>query len=137
MSPEMLSAIGVIIIVVLFVLLFLLRRLPKKVKTKYYVRKWREIQRLCGDKEEWPHAIVHADMLLDEVLRKRRISGKTMGERLVNAQNRFSAHDALWTAHKFANSIRQENSSSTKITEGMVKDALIAFRQALRDLGAL
>ena len=75
------------------------------------------------------------DYDLDEVLKKRKVSGKTMGERMVSAQTKFSANDALWSAHKLANTIRQEG--ATKISEATVKDSLVAFRQALRDLRAL
>jgi hypothetical protein len=135
MSPERLLVVGVVAVTVLATVLFLARRLPRKVKVGLYVRKWREIQRLCANKDDWTHALVHADMLLDEVLRKKKIAGKTMGERMVNAQDRFSANDAIWTAHKLVNAIRQEGTK--KIPEIDVKNALIAYRQALRDLGAL
>lgn len=58
-----------------------------------------------------------------------------MGERMVSAQKSFSANDAVWKAHKLANKLRQD--TQTKLKENDVKDSLIAFRQALRDLGAL
>lgn len=135
MSPEMITIVGISAVAMLIFLIFALRSLPKRVKMTHYVKKWREIQALCANKDDWPHAIVHADMLLDEVLKKRKISGKTMGERMVSAQTKFSANDALWSAHKLANTIRQEG--ATKISEATVKDSLVAFRQALRDLRAL
>ncbi len=135
MSPEKTVAIiGGVIVCITFIL-FLVRILPKKVKTTLYIRKWRDIQKLCSNRDDWAPAIVHADMLLDEVLKKRKISGKTMGERLVNAQGRFSANDAVWSAHKLANLIRHEGKQAMK--ENDVKNALVSFRQALRDLGAL
>lgn len=135
MSPEKIlfySACGILVVALV---IGVLRFLPKRIKVGHYVRKWREIQRLCANPEDWSHALVHADMLLDEVLRKKKISGKTMGERMVNAQTDFSANDAIWSAHKLVNVIRQENTK--KISENEVKNALIAYRQALRDLGAL
>ena len=116
-------------------LLIFKKRLPKRIKTAQYTRKWRSIQRLCARKDDWAHAIVHADMLVDEVLRKRKIAGKTMGERLVNAQAKLSANEAIWDAHKFASTLRHEGARVVKESE--VKEALVAFRQALRDLGAL
>jgi hypothetical protein len=135
MSPEKLTAIVVGICTILFILIVTLRKLPKKVKSTYYVRKWREIQKLCSNKDDWSHAIVHADMLLDEVLKKRKFQGKTTGERMVNAQSRFSANESIWIAHKLANKIRQEG--TRRIDETEVKNTLVSFRQALRDLGAL
>lgn len=122
-------------LLVITVGILLIRKLPKRIKTSHYVRKWRDIQKLCANKSDWSHAIVHADMLLDEVLKKRKIAGKTMGERMVNAQSKFSANDAIWTAHKLANTIRQDGVQ--KLSESAVKDTLVAFRQAMRDMGAL
>jgi hypothetical protein len=135
MSPEKTVALLGVVIVAITLVIVIARKLPKKVKTTHYVRKWREIQKLCSNKEDWAPAIVHADMLLDEVLKKRKITGKTMGERMVNAQSRFSANDAVWSAHKLANTIRQE--SAKALQENDVKNALVSFRQALRDMGAL
>ncbi|MCA9324282.1 hypothetical protein KC992_04250 [Candidatus Saccharibacteria bacterium] len=135
MSPERIVALVGLLIIVLTALVIIARRLPKRIKTSIYVRKWRDIQKLCGHKDDWSHAIVHADMLLDEVLKKRKVVGKTMGERMVNAQSRFSSNDSIWNAHKLANMIRQEGTRTMKETD--VKNALVAFRQALRDLGAL
>ena len=135
MSPEAITVIGAVSIVILVGLFFILRKFPKRVKKSHYVKKWREIQKLCANKDDWPHAVVHADMLLDEVMKKKKIGGKTTGERMVNAQAKFSANDSVWNAHKLANSIRQE--VSKPITEATVKDTLISFRQALRDLGAI
>lgn len=135
MSPEaVIASIGAVIVVITIILL-IIRRLPKRVKTSYYTTKWREIQKMCGNKSDWAHAIIHADMLLDEILIKKKIVGKSMGERMVSAQKKLSAHDALWDAHKLANTLRQN--AELRLSEAKVKEALIAFRQALRDLGAL
>lgn len=135
MSPEftvMLVGAGVTIITVLVIIF---KKFPRRVRTHLYIRKWREIQKLCANPNDWSHAIVHADMLLEEVLKKRKISGKTMGEMMVNAQSRFTNNEITWNAHKLANSIRQNGVRELKDNE--VKEALIAFRQSLRDLGAL
>ena len=135
MSPELLVALGGAIIVASTLVVVTFSKLPKRVKSVYYVQKWREIQRMCSTKDDWGHAIIHADMLLDEILLKKNFAGKTMGERLVSAQKKFSSHDAVWNAHKFANSMREN--VEQKVSETRVKETLIAFRQALRDLGAL
>ena len=135
LSPE---KIALLVVAFLFFVLFIFwaaRRLPRRIKTVQYIKKWRDIQRLCSHKEDWSHAIVHADMLLDEVLRKKKVAGKTMGERLVNIQSNFSAHESVWNAHKLASALRQDGARTMQ--EEDVKSTLIAFRQALRDLGAL
>ncbi len=135
MSPESILAIVGAIIVGISILWVIVRRLPKRVSTSYYLNKWREIQSMCGKREDWAHAIIHADMLLDEIMVKKKISGKSMGERMVSVQKKLSAHDELWDAHKLANMLRQN--AEFKLSEAKVKQALVAFRQALRDLGAL
>lgn len=135
MSPE--ATVGLIgaLIVAATLAVFILRKLPRRIKSSYYLTKWREIQKMCSNRNDWAHAIIHADMLLDEILIKKKVVGKSMGERMVATQKRFTAHDAVWDAHKLANALRQN--AELKINETKVKEALVAFRQALRDLGAL
>lgn len=135
MSPEKIVIISCSALLAILVIILILRKLPKRVKTHYYVKKWRDIQKLCANQSDWSHAIVHADMLLEEVLRKRKVAGKTMGEMMVNAQGRFTNNELIWNAHKLANSIRQNGTKELKDYE--VKEALIAFGQSLRDLGAI
>lgn len=131
---QILAVIGVVIVIGAFAFT-VARKLPKRIRRSHYVRKWREIQKMCAHKDDWGHAIIHADMLLDEILTKKKVLGKTMGERMVSVQHNFSAHDAVWNAHKLANSVRQN--TELKISQAKVKNALIAYGQALKDLGAL
>lgn len=137
MSPELIVAIiGASVAAIGFAAL-IIRRLPKRIKPIAYTKKWREVQLLCANKTTWPAAIMAGDDLLYEILKKRKFSGKTMGERMVNAQKKFSNNDALWTAHKLANHVRHTRNEDPKLKENDVKQALMAFRQALRDMRAL
>jgi ribonuclease D len=135
MTPETMVAIAGIVLVVVSILFIAVRKLPKRLKAAHYIRKWRDIQRLCADKSNWPQAILLSDELLNEVLRKKQKNGKTMGERMVSAQKQFTSNDAVWKAHKIANKIRTQELPTLKEIE--VKESLVAYRQALRDLGAL
>ncbi len=135
MSPEALVGLCGVIIVVITLIVLIIRRLPKRVSSSYYLGKWREIQTMCSRKEDWAHAIIHADMLLDEIFVRKKVTGKSMGERMVTVQNKLSAHDSVWDAHKLANTLRQN--AELKLSETKVKETLVAFRQALRDMGAL
>lgn len=137
MSAE--SIIGIVgaAIIGLTLVVLLYKKAPKRVKRTKYTRKWRDIQQLCVNSSNWPQAIMLADQLLDNVLKRKNKTGKTMGERMVSAQNDFSNNDAVWQAHKFANFVRQTKDDGEKLKEADVKAALIAFRQALRDMGAL
>ncbi|HSW66394.1 MAG TPA: hypothetical protein VLI54_04635 [Bacillota bacterium] len=129
-----LSAAAIILLGLLGFLLW--RRLrPRPLKTEYYQEKWLELQKLCRDKTQWAQAILNADKLLDEALKKRRVRGSTMGERLVKAQRLFTDNDSLWFAHKLRNKLDAE--PGIKLKEKDVKQALMGSRQALKDVGAL
>jgi hypothetical protein len=126
---------AVLVIVLLLIIRFISRRRPQELNVEYFQLRWKDLQKLCRDKKTWPLAIIDADNLLDEALKKRRMKGKTMGERLVAAQHSLSNNDAVWFAHKLRNKIVHDEFKSLKQSD--VKDALIGFRQALKDMGAL
>ncbi len=107
---------------------------PRKLKTQYYVEKWKKLQSQLVDSKLWPLAIIDADKLLDEALLAKGYRGKTMGERLVSAQRDIANNDLVWFAHKLRN--RLVNEPDIKVTKTDVKDALIGLRNALKDLGA-
>jgi hypothetical protein len=110
---------------------------PKKQikKTTKFITQWRELQGLCRDPKNWPEALVAADQLLDKALKKRKFKGKTMGERLVAAQRFITDNDDIWDAHNLVKKLR--GTPSMKLKETDVKEALISFREALKDVGAL
>ncbi|MDQ3065408.1 MAG: hypothetical protein M3Q36_04020 [bacterium] len=121
---------------ILFVVVTLLsRRPPKELKREYFQKKWKDLQKQLAKPETWPMAIIQADNLLDEALRKRKFKGKTLGERLVSAQRTLTNNDGVWFGHKLRNKLVHE--TDTKISKKDVKDAMIGFGQALKDLGAL
>ncbi len=127
---------GIVAIVLIAVVIVITwRRLRRRVKPDYFQKKWRELQKLCASKDTWPLAVVNADKLLDEALKKCRCKGKSMGERLVSAQRKISDNDAVWYAHNMAKKILDD--TPHRLREAEVKRSLIGFRQALRDLGAL
>lgn len=111
------------------------RQKTKPLNIDKYTERWKSAQKHCGNKETWPLAIIDTDKILDDVLKSRRYKGKSMGERLMAAQRDLSNNDAVWYAHKLRNKIVHEE--GVKLTEKKVRDALLGFRQALRDLGAL
>jgi hypothetical protein len=123
------------IFVAMLVLLFVYRKIPKRLKQDKFVHKWRELQGYCRDKATWSQAVIHADKLLDEALKRRKFKGKSMGERMVSAQKYFTNNDDLWFAHNLCKKLKANERA--KLKEADVKDALIGFRQGLRDLGAL
>jgi len=128
---------GIVVIIVLLGVVFgsgYAKRKPKVLNAVYFQEKWKEAQGFCKDKTTWPLAIINADKLLDEALKRRRFKGKTMGERMVAAQRELSDNDGAWFAHKLRNRLVHE--ADVKLKETDVKKALIGIRQALKDLGA-
>lgn len=136
MSLDTLIIIVLVIFAVLVGGLLLWAKVPKKLKTEYFQDKWKELQDLCRNKSTWPDALEVADNLLDEALKKRKFKGKTTGERLVAAQRLLSDNDAVWFAHNLYKKVI-EGDPKLNLKESNVRDALVGFRQALRDLGAL
>jgi len=108
---------------------------PRHLKVGYYQKKWVELQKLCSHKETWPEAIINADKLLDQALRKKKFSGRSPGERLVSAQRSFSDNDGVWFGHKLRD--KMASHPKMKLRERDVKTALVGIRQALKDIGAL
>lgn len=135
MNWELLITLSVVGLLALIGLIIFLIRRPKKLKVNRFVASWRELQGLCKDKASWSEAVIQADKLLDVALKKRKLKGKSMGERLVSAQRLFTDNDDTWFAHNLAKKLSTH--SDTSLKESDVRDALLGFRQALRDLGAL
>lgn len=80
--------------------------------------------------------IVNADKLLDKALCEMGLQGKNMGERLKKlGNNRLSQTNAVWYAHKMRNQIAHEPNFSVDYNQA--KRALVVYKNALKDLGAI
>lgn len=135
MSIEKKIFFALIGLAILAVLLVLYRLLPKRLRADKFGQRWHHLQDGLKDKATWSEALLKADTMLDEALKKRKFKGGSMGERMVSAQRYFTNNDDLWYAHNLCKKLR--TNSKLKLKEDDVKDALIGFRQALRDVGAL
>lgn len=122
-------------ILVLFILSRLVKHKPHRLNQQYYQKKWLEILVRVKTYDGMILAVIDADKLLDEALKKRSYRGKTMGERLVAAQHEISDNDTVWYAHKLRNRLVHE--PTLRLRKNEAKNALAGFRQALKDLGAL
>lgn len=133
---ELLALLSLVLLAaIVAVAIFLLRRRPRKLNTDYFLRHWKEVQELCGDKTTWKQAIIDADDLLAEALRRKHVRGKSTGERLVKIQRMLTDNDGVWYGHKLRRQLDAE--PKKRIKENEVKDALVGIRQALKDIGAL
>ncbi len=129
--------LAAVVLLALGILAFLIWRWkrPPKLKHDYFKMQWQELQKLLRNKDRWDVALIQADNLLDIALKKRRFRGGSMGERMVKAQRLFTDNDGTWLAHKLRKEV--ESNPEFKLAEKDLKEALIAIRQALKDLGAL
>ncbi|HUC95557.1 MAG TPA: hypothetical protein VMR76_01190 [Candidatus Saccharimonadia bacterium] len=107
---------------------------PRKFRRQRFVKKWLFIQSLCKTKETWSEAVLEAEILLKKAVTLRKFKGKNMGEKLTYGQRSFSDNDSLWRAYKIYKKVK---TNDKVLRESDVKNTLIGFRQALRDLGAL
>lgn len=135
MSFEAYVGIGVGAFVGLVILGILIWKFPRRVKTEKFADRWQKVQKRCADSTEWALAIVEADDLLNEALKKKRFKGKNMGERLVEAQKVFTNNDAVWFGHKLRTKL--DLNPETHLGKDDVLKALSGLRQGLKDIGAL
>jgi ABC-type lipoprotein release transport system permease subunit len=129
---------GVIVfgVIVLLIVAKVGRKFQKGLNKQYFDRQWQTLlARVKNGYDGMILAVIDADKLLDEALKKKGYKGKTMGERMVSAQRTFSNNDGVWYAHKLRNRLVHE--PNVRLKKNEAKSALAGVRQGLKDLGAL
>jgi len=129
----------VVLIVAVIAVIFLLvssKNGPKLNVTRYQTQ-WLAIENSVSrdNNASWQVAIFNADKLVDQALRESRYKGETMGERMKSAQNTWRNANHIWGAHKIRNQLAHE--VNTQLTYETTLRSLSAFKQALKDLGAI
>lgn len=109
----------------------------RKMKVDKYTDRWKSLQHHCATRKTWPQAVIEADDLLADVLKRAGFKGKTTGERLVAAQHHLSDNSSVWVGHKLRKKVSEESVDVRTLKKKDIVTALAGFRQALRDLGAL
>lgn len=130
----------VVILVIGFIVLALVTAKSKgttSLKKDMFRSDWLKVEQQVdkGNQPSYHLAILNADKLVDKALKLRGYSGDTMGERMKSAKDTWSNANHVWTAHKLRNQIAHE--TDVRIEYDTTKSALSAFRQALKDLGAI
>lgn len=105
-------------------------------KEKYHVA-WLGIEQQLkrNDDSSFYLTILNADKLLDQALRERGFKGETMGERMKSAKGLWTNANQVWSAHKIRNRIAHE--TNVRVSFDETRRALAAFKQGLKDLGAI
>lgn len=108
-----------------------------RLNVKKYQTQWLSIENSISRANEssWQVAIFNADKLVDQALREHRIKGKTMGERMKAAEKMWSNVNHIWSAHKIRNQLAHETTAT--LSYEVTLRALSAYKQALKDLGAI
>lgn len=88
-----------------------------------------------GDESSYHLAVLNADKLVGQALTDLNIKGDTMGEKMKFAKNKFSDNNGIWNAHKLRNRIAHD--TDVRVDYNEAKRALLNFRKALKDLGAI
>lgn len=121
----------------LFAVIALAKKGPRTLDVEKYRSRWLSIeQQLKRDEINSYHmSVLNADKLLDQALQERGMGGQTMGERMKQAQSKWSNANHVWTAHKLRNQIAHD--PDVRLNYDGARRALAAFKQGLKDLGAI
>lgn len=122
---------------ILFAIISLTKNSPKTLDVEKYRSRWMHIEsQLKRDQEAtYTVCIFNADKLLDQALKDRGIAGKTMAERMKQCQGKWTNGNGVWAAHKVRNKLAHE--PEARIDYERAKQALYAYKQGLKDLGAI
>jgi len=126
-----------LVAVVGVVYLIFTRKSSPKLNIEKYQTKWLAVENSVSrnNSASWQLAIFNADKLVDLALKERRFAGQTMGERMKSAEKVWSNANHIWGAHKIRNRLAHE--TDVHLTYETTLRALTAFKQALKDLGAI
>lgn len=138
-NPSGIFFLAVILIaaVIAVVYLMIVSKQGSALNVRRYQTRWLEIENSIArnNSASWQLAIMNADKLLDQALKERRFKGQTMGERMKSAQKVWKNANHVWGAHKIRNQLAHEVNAT--VTYDITLRSLSAFKQALKDLGAI
>lgn len=123
--------------VLVFVAILLTGKRGHHFNTDFYQSRFLEIENSLRQDNPATYvlAIINGDKLLDKAMIEMGIPGKTMGDRLKRGGGRFSNLNAVWRAHKLRNAIAHE--TDLEVSYKQASNALVIYKQALKDLGAI
>lgn len=83
---------------------------------------------------DWSMAIIEADSIMDDIMKRIGYRGESFGERLKNIEpSDFDSLQDIWEAHKVRNRIAHEG-ANFKITRAEAERAVKLFEKGLREL---
>lgn len=86
---------------------------------------------------DWKHAIIESDIILDKALKQLGYAGVSLGERLRSiTPTMLVSIDDAWEAHKVRNQIAHGGADFV-LTHKIAKDTIIRYERVLGELGLL
>lgn len=121
----------------LFVFVSLSRNNPRALDVDKFRSRWMSIETKLkrDDENSYVVCVMEADKLLDQALREKGLAGKTMAERMKQCQGKWTNGNGVWAAHKLRNRLAHE--TDVRIDYERSRQALVAFKQGLKDIGAI
>jgi len=84
---------------------------------------------------DWKHAIIEADIILDKALKQLGYAGTSLGERLRSiTPTMLATIDDAWEAHKVRNHIAHSGPDFV-LTHKIAKEAVMRYERVLSELG--
>ena len=134
-TPELIVSIAVLCFAVLVILVLFIFLYSRQLRPRKFKKKWGRIMARLPKQDQWKEALTEADKLLDAALKKKKYSGKTVGEKLVKAEKIFTDKDEVWFGHKLSRAAQEKPGLKRKKAD--MKRALLGLQRGLKDLGAL
>ena len=121
----------------LFIVISLAKNSPRTIDQDKYRSRWMSIETKLKRDDQNTHivCVLDADKLLDQALRDRGLTGKTMAERMKQCQGKWTNGNGVWAAHKLRNRLAHE--TDVRIDYERARQALVAYKQGLKDMGAI
>lgn len=137
-SSVLFLLVGVLILAIVFIVYISLKgKVSPTLHREKYQAQWLEIENSISrdNTAACQLAVMNADKLLDLALKESKFKGENMGERMKNANNVWKNANNVWTAHKVRNKLAHEHGAT--VSYELTLQALSAFKQGLKDLGAI
>jgi len=110
----------------------------KKPGEDIFDARWKEVREhiKSTNAAEWRFAVIEADKILDDLLKKAKYPGDTFGERLMLMRpGDLATLDNIWSAHKLRNTIAHNPDYQVSYAEA--REAIENYEKAIRELGEL
>ena len=98
--------------------------------------RWQEVKNRLKSKNasDWKFAILEADGILDDVMKKIGYPGANLGERLVNIEpSDFDSLSEVWEAHKVRNRLAHE-AADFKLSKERAEEVGALYEKSLKEL---